>query len=67
MTRRRIFICVCVLALLLTIVGVAFARKGVNHFKGNCQHAGCHCTEFWAEAGTSKCYYCGHMDFMHRR
>ena len=65
---KRIIAVMCVWALLLTVgVSVAFARRGERHFKGNCQHAACHCTEFWAEAGTSRCYYCGHMDFMHRK
>ena len=66
MIKRSVFTALCVLALLLTVCGVSFARKGERHFKGNCKHAACHCTEFLAEAGTSKCYYCGHMDYMHK-
>ena len=63
----RAIIGVCILASVVMAGGLAFANKGHYHFKGNCQHAACHCTEFWAKAGTSICYYCDHMDYMHKR
>ena len=65
---KRIIAVVCVLALFVAVCGVALAKeKGHYHFKGKCHHAACHCTEFLAEAGTSICYYCGHMDYMHKK
>lgn len=68
MKKRRFVIVLCSLTLLAIAGGFAFAKgKGNYHFRGNCQHAACHCTEFWAEAGTSKCYYCGHYDYVHKK
>lgn len=68
MKKRKFTIGLCFLLIFVAVGGIAFAKgKGNYHFKGNCIHAGCHCTEFWAEAGTSKCYYCGHFDYLHKK
>ena len=68
MKNRKLAIGLCALALLVAAGGFAFAKqKGTYHFKGRCENQGCHCTEFWAEYGTSKCYYCGHYDYRHKK
>ncbi|MBR0184550.1 MAG: hypothetical protein IJQ24_00835, partial [Synergistaceae bacterium] len=61
--RKGFMFRVCILALSLTIAGIAFASgKGIVHFKGDCQWVHCKCTEFWCKDGyITVCYNCGHV------
>lgn len=68
MKKRMVTIGLCALALFVAAGGFTFAgQKGSQHYKAKCTSASCHCSEFWSEIGTSKCYYCGHYDYMHKR
>ena len=65
--RKGFIFWVCIVALSLTIGGIALAAggKGVYHFRGQCMK--CDCSEFWCVSDKpSTCYYCGHSDFVHK-
>ena len=69
--RKGFMFWVCILALLLTIAGIAFASQGSLSYKARCTYGNCKCTEFRSTFNVLghyyDCYNCGHRDVYHKR
>ena len=68
--RNGFMFWVCILALLLTIAGSAFASRGIWSYAADCTYGGCKCTEFRSTDAVGKhytCWHCGHGEGYHKR